>query len=302
MGVIVTDLSLQGNIPKVAETLARISRHADVVWLDHHAPQWPESVCAVVQPAVARLVTDHTGIECGATMTMDFIDSTIHQPLGVFRVAVTPFTEWDRRAMRSVAHRDTWSDPDDIDGILYGLASWRLRQDFPVLVEHGEYRALRLLGEHPYRKRQRDLVEAMERLKGSGNVRYVLGGAPLSDLAHLLWKREAGARVLLQITEDGRLRIRSRPDTPVAQDIAQLYGGGGHAHAAGASLTGSRSRNWLRRRLKGLDPQVRRVVNQARMAADGVPLPGTAGRPERPSRRDKPKVKPAEHATLLPAP
>jgi hypothetical protein len=179
--------------------------------------------------------------------------------------------------MAAVAHRDAWTDPDDLAGIRLGLASQRLGPDYAVLVEHGEWRALDLLAEGPFRRRRRELKEAMDRLRIEGPVAMVFGPAPLSDLAHATWPMHPDVRLVLHFTRDGRVRVRSHPDLPVAAALANRHGGGGHAHAAGARLlSGSWLRMALYRTLGPRDAAVQRFLRDAHAAAIGHPDAGRA--------------------------
>lgn len=273
--ILVTDLSLQGDASEAISRLARIAQWADVVWLDHHAPQWPPEVEEAVAAHAVRCTVDRSGRECGATLTLAFLEALERRPVGAFRLRASPFTDEDRAAMRAVAHRDTFSDPDDVRGRRLGLAASRLRADFAALVRHGEYRALELLAAGPMRRRQQELGTALERVRRDGGVAWLHGGAPLSDLAHAYWPLHPDARLLVQFTRDGRMRVRSPPGQPLAQPLAQRFGGGGHAHAAGATLVAGGLRGRIYRVLGPRDPRVRKALRVARLLAG----PGGASRP-----------------------
>jgi hypothetical protein len=265
--VLVTDLSLaQDDVPAGTEALRRLARRARVAWLDHHAPQWPQDVEQAVAASGVRVRVDRTGTECGATMLLSLLAARGDDArwLGLEAPDGT-FTEADAVHMRSVGNRDTWTDPDDRRGILLGLASARLRRDYVTLVRHGEYRAMLLLAEGPFRERQRQVLDAMGRIRRDGPVSVVFGRTPLSDLADAHWKADPGARLLVHFTDDGLLRIRSRRDTPVAATLAGRFGGGGHANAAGAPLLEGRPLRLRVYRILGRrDPAVRKVLRPAR--------------------------------------
>ena len=271
--ILVTDLSPPGTEATTA-ALQRIAQVADLVWLDHHEPQWPRDLEERVATRTAWCAIDRTGKECAATMTLAFLESLVQQPVGGFRLERSPFNHKDRQAMAAVAHRDAWTDPDDLAGIRLGLVSQRLGADYAVLVEHGEWRALDLLAEGPFRRRRRELKEAMGRMRVEGPVATVFGPAPLSDLAHATWPVHPGVRLVLHFTRDGRVRIRSHPDLPVAAQLANRFGGGGHAHAAGARLV---SGSWLRMAIyRTFGP---RHVAVQRFLQDAYALAGGPGGP-----------------------
>lgn len=262
--LLLTDISLQeaDRAPGLA-ALRRLTIDASVVWLDHHEPQWPPELVQQVLEAGCLLRVDRTGQECGATMLLSALRGPLAIRLGV-PGAAGEFNQGDEAAMRAVAHRDTWSDPDDGFGIRLGLGSARLRRDYVTLVQHGEYRAISILADAPMKRRKHDLADALKRIEVEDGVATIWGRAPLSDLAHRYFQVEAKPRLLLHFTQEGTLRVRSRPDTPLAAELARRHGGGGHAHAAGAPcLEGRRWRLRLYRLLRRRDPHVRKVVRDA---------------------------------------
>lgn len=269
LNILVTDLAPQReHHDRVLAQLDRLADRAQVAWLDHHAPQWSPADEARLRTRLHHLHVDRTGTQSGASLTLDFL--TRQDGTG-FPPPARPFDDPETlHYVDRVRGRDTWTDSTE-EGLRLMLVARQLHdEDYISLFADGQFRALMLLSNDPYRRHRRAVEQAVESVQvATPRVSLLWGRHPVSDAAAAHFAAEPESQVLIQVSPGGGLSIRSR--APVAAEVAQALGGGGHANAAGARLVEGKAKTWWLgkrgRRHRGLRKVVRMADRLARGAA-----------------------------------
>lgn len=285
LNVLVADLAPQReHHDLVLARLDRLTDRARVVWLDHHAPQWSPEDEARLRDRLHHLHVDRTGTQSGASLTLGFLrglDGTTFPP---------PAQGLDDHELLHyvdrVRGRDTWTDSTE-EGLRLMLVARQLHdEDYIRLFAEGQFRALLLLSDEPYRRHRRAVEKAVESVRvATPHVSLLWGRHPVSDAAAAHFAADPESQVLVQVGPGGGLSIRSR--APVAAEIAQAFGGGGHENAAGARLVEGPVRTWWLRKRGRRHRRVRRVVRMAERLVRGREVQGRPARTLQGDRRER---------------
>lgn len=266
LDILVTDLAPQReHHDQVVEQLDRLAQRAQVVWLDHHAPQWSQDDEFRLRASMHHLRIDRTGHESGASLSLQFLAGEEGK---AFPPTDASFDDPELlHYVDRVRGRDTWTDVTE-EGIRMMLIARRLHdEDFIRLFAEGWFRALMLLSEEPFRRHKLAVEQAVEAVEqATPHVALLWGNHPVSDASAAHFAAQPATQVLLHVNPQGGLSIRSR--VPVAAGIAQALGGGGHEKAAGARLVEGRAQTWWLRRRGLRHRRVRKVVQLADRLAD----------------------------------
>jgi oligoribonuclease NrnB/cAMP/cGMP phosphodiesterase (DHH superfamily) len=220
--LVLADLSPQSSDGEATlAALRRLRERGPVTWIDHHAPQWSHEFEAAVRAADVEVVLDRTGTESGASLSAAWAK------------------EADPRLLRVadlIRRRDAWVDPHHPEARAWTLAAVDVG-DYVDRVAAGDLDGLEEVGRQLLQVKEASIAAsliAVERF--TPRVAYLWGEDDVSDVADRLFQQDAEAVLLLRFGPSRRVSIRSRAGWPLAAPLAQAFGGGGHANAAGFTL------------------------------------------------------------------
>ncbi len=221
--VILADLSPQAaDLDDILESTRSLAAHASLVWIDHHAPQWPVPFEATLRELGVDVVLDRHEKESGASLSARW---TQEEDPGLQRVADL------------IRRRDAWTDPHDPEARAWTLLAEDLAEAYVRRLATADLDGLDAQGTLLLRREEERLAAAFQRVKrASPGVAWLWGHDDISDVADRLFKADSNVVFLLKFEPSGRVSIRSRRERPQAARLAQKFGGGGHANASGFSL------------------------------------------------------------------
>lgn len=237
--VIVQDIAVDEDwkvkaLPDVAETAG------EVLWFDHH--EWPDEVYEFVDEHVDYLEVD-TGEDnkddetfearCAAMMLRDYYAAQGHEFSEQFNEVVDVTGEYDLWRLRD----DRCYDLNDLTHVVDHEEYISLVREYGADVMEDDEVAEAIA---EYREEQTALhdlaIENVERYQiGEWVVAAIYGNCPTNDVAETL-REEGLADAVVFSTPHGGLSLRGSENFKQCHVIAQKFGGGGHAKAAGAGL------------------------------------------------------------------
>jgi oligoribonuclease NrnB/cAMP/cGMP phosphodiesterase (DHH superfamily) len=247
--------------------LKDLRTHCRITWIDHHAPQWTAEFEQRLKEAGVDVVVDRTGQESGASLVAKWAHIKDERLLDVADM---------------VRRRDAWTDPHNPRARAWVSVAGALRREYVDRLADVRLEGLEDEGTKLVNLKDQRVAEILRTRvrRHSDLVRWQWGSDDVSDVADRLFQTDREASVFLRFGKTGNVSIRSRHDRPVAAEIAQAFGGGGHANAAGFNLP---LHFWARiayRILRGRDAAGRAVRRRAQTHAENAtPAPKSFRKP-----------------------
>lgn len=278
MTVVLADLSPQlKDAKRVLASLELLQqRKAKVAWLDHHAPQWSSEFEASVKRLGVDLHVDHTETESGASLAAAWAQEKDPQLL---------------RVADLIRRRDAWTHPHDPQARAWTLVALE-DEEYVQRLAAADLRGLEEKGEQLLKWKEESIARSLAHVRRHDeSVHYLWGEDDISDVADRLFDSDPKAILLLRFGKSGRVSVRSRGDREAAAPFAQQMGGGGHANAAGFTLTlPVATRLWYRIRRHG-HPIVKDALRKAsEVAARPAPAPTPTAGPSPPTKGARPRA------------
>ena len=261
--LVIADLSPQlEEADALLAVLADLCKKCDVTWIDHHAPQWSAEFEKTLRKAGVEVVLDRKKLESGASLVASW--ANIQNPR-LLRVADL------------VRRRDAWTDPSNPDARAWVAVAGARRREYVDRLVDVTLDGLEEEGRQLVAQKDARVVEVLAtKVKThSPAVWWQWSQDDVSDVAERLFEISPLARVYLRFGPRGGVSIRTRDSMPIAAELAQGFGGGGHGNAAGFQLSMTPARQLMYRVLRGRDPKVRRVRDQAHRLAGLNEAPAT---------------------------
>lgn len=271
--LILADLSPQArDLDTVLHTLGRITRRALVTWIDHHAPQWPHPFELAVRDLGVEVVLDRTGKESGASLAANWAEES--RPMA-------------GRIADLIRRRDAWVEPHNPEARAWTLVALEHGRSYVGRLARGDVEKYESEGKVLLEREEKQIERVLSQVAyPTIRVAWIWGTVDISDVADRAFRARPDLVFLFKFEPKGRVSLRSRPDRPIAAELAQKFGGGGHAHAAGFSL----GIPWIARSAyrwrKTAHPKAKRVLDTAEsMAATPArPAARAAVPPPKPKR------------------
>lgn len=261
--LVIADVSPQlAEAGRVTELLGEIAKKCEVTWIDHHAPQWSAEFEKGLKKVGVEVIVDRKRMESGASLVASW--AKIQEPR-LLRVADL------------VRRRDAWTDPTNPEARAWVAVAGARRREYVDRLVDVDLDGLEEEGRRLVAKKDDRIVEllATKVKPHSSAVWYQWSHDEVSDVAERLFDVSPLAHVYLRFGSHGGVSVRTRQNKPVAAELAQGFGGGGHANAAGFQLAMHPARLMLYRVLRGRDPKVRKVREQAHLLVRESPAPTT---------------------------
>lgn len=249
--LVIADVSPQlQEADDLIEVLRKLRAHCRVTWIDHHAPQWSTEFEARLKKAKVEVVLDRSGKESGASLVASWAKVTDKRLLQVADM---------------VRRRDAWTDPHNPEARAWVAVAGARRREYVDLLADVRLDGLKDEGTRLVNQKDLRVEDAVRRRvrRHSAQVRWQWAQDDVSDVADRLFRFDPDAMVFLRFGKTGNVSIRTRHGCPVAAEIAQSFGGGGHDHAAGFNLQLSMLRRFTYRFLRGRDQAGRTVRRRA---------------------------------------
>lgn len=253
--LVIADVSPQlSEAEAVTRLLAQISQTCTVTWIDHHAPQWSPEFEKALRKAGVEVVLDRRQAESGASLVASW--ASIKDPQ-LLRVADL------------VRRRDAWTDPTNPAARAWVAVAGKRRREYVDRLVDVDLAGLEEEGRQIVGEKDNRVVALLaKKVKPhSSKVWWQWAHDDVSDVADRLFTISPLANVYLRFGPHGGVSVRTRSEKPIAAELAQEFGGGGHAHAAGFHLEMHPARRVVYRVLRGRDPKVRKVRRSAHLLA-----------------------------------
>lgn len=227
--LVIADLSPQAaDIDAILTHIADVRRRVPVTWLDHHAPQWTMDFENRLRALEVEVSVDRSETESGASLAAKW---TQEKDPRVLRVADL------------IRLRDAWVEPHNEAARAWTLVA-TAREDYVQRLASGDLNGLEEEGQRLLAEKEASIARSLAAMRRHGpRVAFLWGEDDVSDVADRTFQRDPDVVFVLRFGPSRRVSVRSRPERPDAASLAQAFGGGGHAHAAGFTL----KMPWLRR-------------------------------------------------------
>lgn len=262
--LVLADLSPQAaDLGAILTLLERLRGRAEVAWIDHHAPQWTTEFERAVRGLRVDVLLDRSEKESGASLSAAWTK------------------EVDPRLLRVadlIRKRDAWVEPHNPEARAWTLVATE-NPEYVVRIAAADLGGLEEDGKRLLREQEARIAQALASVRRfSPRVAYLWGEDDVSDVADRLFASDPDVRLLMRFGPSRRVSLRSRKEAPIAAALAQAFGGGGHANAAGFTMRMSFVRHIVYRLARTRSGAVKAALAAGEQAASGAGPPTPASR------------------------
>lgn len=260
--LMIADLSLnQQQFEAIAGACRRLKEQGwRIEWRDHHHKQWEGVPLDRLLAHLDALEVNDDATESGASLQQQ---------------AVAPKDRFAKRLAETIRDRDLWwNKTPDSETLEYAMTAMGEEAFIRHFLGQGPKDPVvdEAIAKAAAAERQRIEAQARELLgktrywttKDGERVGVVYGWLPKNVGLHRVLEKDA-VQVAINVRPNGHVSLRSRKGADVCQEVARVFGGGGHPNASGATL-GLRGPGYLWYVLRR--GRVRRVQEFARVGVE----------------------------------